>query len=68
MIIFLIISFKFSGKIRKDAKFFMTNRGQKSKSGSLSEDPNLEQGRLYIWTEHSTLILLNLKPVEVSKP
>ena len=42
MIIFLIISFKFSGKIRKDAKFFMTNRGQKSKSGSLSEDHNLE--------------------------
>jgi phospholipid-transporting ATPase len=30
------------GKIRKDAKFFMTNKRQKSKSGSVSEDPNLE--------------------------
>ena len=32
----------FSGKIKKDAKFFMTNKRQKSKSGSVSEDPNLE--------------------------
>merc|ERR1712223_707861 len=30
------------GKIKKDAKFFMTNKRQKSKSGSVSEDPNLE--------------------------
>ena len=26
------------------------------------------QGRLKIWTEHSTLILLNLKPLRISSP
>ena len=30
--------------------------------------PSLSQGRLKIWTEHSTLILLNLKPLKISSP
>ena len=28
----------------------------------------MSQGRLKIWTEHSTLILLNLKPLKISSP
>ena len=31
-------------------------------------DAILAQGRLKIWTEHSTLILLNLKPLKISSP
>ena len=50
------------GQLKHDEIFLRV-----AKIGPFREESILAQGQLQIWTEHSTLIFENLKPVEKSK-